>query len=879
MFHFGIYEQFIHKSRYARFLPELNRRENWDETVKRYVDYITEKDGNQIVSDKVKKELYDAIYNFEVMPSMRAMMTAGKALERDNTAAYNCSFLPVDDPKSFDEAMVILMNGTGVGFSVERQYINKLPEIPEKIYDSETKIVVSDSKEGWGKALRMLIALLYSGECPTWDVSKLRGAGAILKTFGGRSSGPEPLEDLFRFVVRIFKNAQGRKLTSIECHDIMCKIGEVVVVGGVRRSAMISLSNLSDDRMRHAKSGAWWEANVQRSLSNNSAVYTEKPDIGIFMQEWLSLYESKSGERGIFSREASQRVANRNGRRNPNYEFGTNPCLHPDSMIETICGRVKIKDITKPTMVYSMDFDGKLCIRPCSASWISKKDAKTIKVTIASGKEVICTPDHKIFIEGRGWIEAQDIKIGDKVVHLVRNRRGAAYSGVKLTTQNKRDFVMEHRLVYESYYGKIPDGYDVHHIDGDTYNNDIDNLECLSHSDHSKITAIEQPNDHMVSGYHGKGRNGWGFISPPNSRHGEKIIIPMPEELKSNLHQYATVVSISEGPITDVYDLTVEDTHNFIANFVVVHNCSEIILRPYQFCNLTEVIARDDDTLEILKEKVRIATILGTLQSTLTHFPYLRKIWKKNTEEERLLGVSITGIYDCSLLNDYKDKNLKNRLETLRQVAIDTNIEFAEKLGIPQSAAITCCKPSGTISQLTNTSSGIHPRHDPYYFRRIRSDNKDPLTEFLKNNGVPNEPDVTKPESTTVFTFAKKAPTGAITRENVSAIEHLELWLMYQRYWCEHKPSVTISVKEHEWLEVGAWVWKYFDEVSGISFLPFDGGTYRQAPYETINELQYNEFIEKYPLNDMLDWNSLQETTDNVEGVQTLACSAGNCEI
>ena len=673
------------------------RRETWEETVARYVNFMKEHlaSNYNYNNDEVFQEVYDYIVEMRVMPSMRALMTAGKALARDNTAGYNCSYMPVDDPKAFDECMHILMNGTGVGFSVERQYINKLPEIPEMMFDSDTTIVVKDSKEGWSKALRMLIALLYTGEIPKWDTTKVRPAGSPLKTFGGRSSGPGPLDELFKFVVRIFANAKGRKLTSLECHDIMCKIADVVVVGGVRRSAMISLSNLSDDRMRNAKSGAWWEANVQRALSNNSAVYTEKPEVGMFLEEWLSLYQSKSGERGIFSREASQKVAKKGGRRDFNQDFGTNPCLHPDSMVETIHGRVKIKDITEPTMVYSMTYDGKLCIRPCSASWISKKDASTLKVKISSGKEVICTPDHKIYIWGRGWTEAQDIKIGDRVVHLVRNRSGASYSGVKLTTQDRRECVMEHRLVYESYYGKIPDGYDIHHIDGDTYNNDIDNLECLSHADHARLTALEQPNNHMVTEYHGKNVSGWGFISPPNSRHGKKVIIPMPEELKSNLHQYATVVSISEGPITDVYDLTVEDTHNFIADFVVVHNCSEIILRPYQFCNLTEVVVRENDTEETLAKKVRIATILGTFQSTLTNFPYLRKIWQKNTEEERLLGVSLTGIYDSKLLNDYKDSKLPGRLEKLRQVAIDVNKELAEKLGIPVSAAITAVKPSG----------------------------------------------------------------------------------------------------------------------------------------------------------------------------------------
>jgi ribonucleoside-diphosphate reductase alpha chain len=624
----NVYQQYIHKSRYARFLPEKNRREHWHETVQRYVDYMFDK--VKIEDEKLKKEVFNAIHNLEVMPSMRALMTAGKALDRDNVAGYNCSYLPIDDPKAFDEAMCILMNGTGVGFSVERQYVNKLPEIPDQLYDCDTVITVRDSKEGWSKALRMLISLLYAGEVPKWDLSNLRPAGAPLKTFGGRSSGPEPLNDLFKFVIRIFKNAHGRKLTSLECHDIMCKIGEVVVVGGVRRSAMISLSNLSDDRMRHAKAGQWWEANVQRALSNNSAVYTEKPDVGQFMAEWLAIYESKSGERGIFSRDASQRVARKNGRRDPSFEFGTNPC-------------------------------------------------------------------------------------------------------------------------------------------------------------------------------------------------------------------------------------------------------SEIILRPYQFCNLTEVVIRDSDTENSLSKKIKIATILGTFQSTMTYFPYLRKVWQKNTEEERLLGVSFTGIYDNPLMNDYNDPELPARLERLRQVAIDTNKEWSEKLGINQSVAITCVKPSGTVSQLVLSPSGIHPGHDRYYIRRVRSDNKDPLTNHLIAAGVPHEPDVTKPHSTTVFSFPMKLPETSITRENVTAIDHLELWLKYQRHWCEHKPSVTINVTEAEWPRVGAWVYDHFDEMSGVSFLPYDGGTYRQAPYETITKEEYENTIINIPTT--VDWDNLIEMVDNVEGVQTLACTAGNCEI
>jgi ribonucleoside-triphosphate reductase (thioredoxin) len=627
-----LYQQYIHKSRYARYLPEQKRREHWNETVARYVDFILgqAKDKQGLDLGHLKEILSEAIVDLKVMPSMRAVMTAGEALARDNTAGYNCSYLPVDDPKSFDEAMFILLCGTGVGFSVEAQYVQKLPDVPEKLFESDTTIHVKDSKEGWAKAYRQLLALLWSGEVPKWDVSKVRPAGARLKTFGGRASGPGPLEELFKFTIKIFKAAQGRKLTSIECHDIMCKIGEVVVVGGVRRSAMISLSNLSDDRMRHAKSGAWWEANVQRALANNSACYTEKPDVGQFMSEWLSLYESKSGERGIFNREASQKQAARNGRRDASYEFGTNPC-------------------------------------------------------------------------------------------------------------------------------------------------------------------------------------------------------------------------------------------------------SEIILRPYQFCNLTEVVIRAEDSVSDVAEKIKLATILGTLQATLTSFPYLRAVWRKNTEEERLLGVSLTGILDNKLFNNPDDPELPARLEALRAVAVDTNKEWAEQLGIPVSTAITAIKPSGTVSQLVDSASGIHTRHDPYYFRRVRGDKKDPLTQYLVDSGVPSEPDVMKPDNTMVFTFPKKAPEGALVRSDLTAVQHLKLWLIYQRHYTEHKPSITVSVLEHEWVEVGAWVYKYFDEISGVSFLPMDGGTYRQAPYETIDQATYEKAAELMPKN--IDWDSLIEVEDNVEGAQTLACSAGSCEL
>ena len=572
-------QSFIHKSRYARWLDSEQRRENWPETVDRYVDFFTKRYPDLYPAARVKA----AIQSLRCMPSMRALMTAGPALDKDEMAGYNCSYIAVDNVRAFDEILYVLMCGTGVGFSVERQSINQLPEVAEQFHPSTTVITVKDSKIGWASAFREMISLLYAGQIPQWDVSKVRPAGAKLKTFGGRASGPKPLVDLFKFSIALFKGAAGRKLNSVECHDLVCKIADVVVVGGVRRSALISLSNLSDDRMRVAKSGKWWETEPQRALANNSAAYTERPDMEIFLKEWQSLIESKSGERGIFNRVAAKKKAAESGRRNPDFDFGTNPCLHPDSMIETIDGRVRIADITEPTYVYTMLQDGTLGVRKASASWVSKRNAETVVVTVASGKQVRCTPDHKIYIEGRGWVEAANIRVGDRVVHLQRSRRGAAYSGVKLTSQGRRDFKMEHHLVWESQNGPVPEGFDIHHIDGDTYNNAIDNLECLSHEDHARLTAMEQANDHQVWGENGQ------FITHPNSRGGAKVVVPMPNELKSNLHQYATVVRIEAGERTDVYDMTVDDTHNFIADFTVAHNCGEQPLPPYGACLLGSI--------------------------------------------------------------------------------------------------------------------------------------------------------------------------------------------------------------------------------------------------------------------------------------------------
>jgi len=632
------YQNFIALSRYARWKEDEQRRETWVETVSRYFDYMDRhlRDNYDYnLGSELRGDLEEAVLNQEIMPSMRALMTSGPALDRCHVGGYNCSYVPVDSPRASDETMYILMCGTGVGFSVERHNIEKMPIVNEAMHETDTVIKVGDSRPGWSKSLRELISLLYAGQIPKWDTSDVRAAGERLKTFGGRASGPAPLEELFQFVIDKFKGAAGRRLYPIECHDIMCKIGEVVVVGGVRRSALISLSNLNDDQMAHAKSGQWWENEGQRALANNSVAYKGKPEMGTFMREWVSLYESKSGERGIFNRESARKQAAKNGRRDAEQDFGCNPC-------------------------------------------------------------------------------------------------------------------------------------------------------------------------------------------------------------------------------------------------------SEILLRPYQFCNLSEVVARATDTADTLKRKVRLATILGTFQSTLTDFKYLRKIWKTNTEEERLLGVSLTGIMDSTLLSGTSPDlgmNISSTLELLRNEAIDTNAEYAQQLKIAQSAAITCVKPSGTVSQLVDSASGIHARHNPHYIRTVRGDNKDPLTQFMRDAGIPNEPDVMKPDSTTVFSFPMKSPSLAVTRTAMTAIEQLELWLLYQRHWCEHKPSVTISVKENEWMDVGAWVYEHFDEVSGISFLPFSDHTYKQAPYQDCTKDEYDEMVTRMPTK--IDWGELPEyeKEDNTSGGRELACTAGVCEI
>ena len=639
------YQDFIHLSRYSRWLESEGRRETWEETVDRYFDFFKnhlKENHNYVEEESTVRELRKAVLNLEVMPSMRALMTAGPALERENVAGYNCSFVAMNTPRAFDEILYVLMCGTGVGFSVEREYVNKLPTIAEEFHDSDTTIVVQDSKLGWSKSYRELVSLLINGNVPKWDLSKVRPAGARLKTFGGRASGPEPLEDLFRFTVDTFRRSAGRKLTSIEVHDIVCKIAEIVVVGGVRRSALISLSSLTDERMRDAKTGQWWEADPQRALANNSVAYKERPEIGTFMDEWLSLYKSKSGERGMFNRKAA-----------------------------------------------------------------------------------------------------------------------------------------------------------------------VDQVESI-------------------------------------------------KELRGDGH------------------VGRESSYDFGTN-----PCSEIILRDKEFCNLSEVVVRSSDDAKSLQRKIRLASILGTWQSTLTNFKYLSSAWKRNCEEERLLGVSLTGIMDSSLTNGSVVglEVLSKVLQTGREIAVNTNREYADKIGVIQSASVTCVKPSGTVSQLVDASSGIHARHNPYYIRTVRADRKDPLCKFMEDKGFPHEPCVMKPDHTMVFSFPIKSPDNALFRADLSAIEQLDLWLVYQEHWCEHKPSVTITVKEHEWMDVGSWVWRNFDKVSGISFLPHTDHSYRQAPYQDCTEEEYQELLEKMP--DGVDWSELEtyEVEDNTKGTQTFACSGDACEV
>lgn len=769
------YQTFIACSRYARWLPDEGRRENFGEVVDRFMNHMFREQVQ--VDEGTFTSIKEAILGLEVMPSMRAVMTAGPALARDATCNYNCAYIAVDHPRTFDETLYILMSGTGVGFSVERQFVNQLPEVPHEIHQSDTVIVVSDSKQGWASAYRQLIALLYAGEQPKWDTSRLRPAGAPLKTMGGRSSGPAPLERLFRFTCQLFRESCGRKLTSIECHSLMCMIGEIVVVGGVRRSAMISLSNPSDERMRHAKSGQWWVDRPYLSLANNSACYTElRPDMQLFMSEWKALYESKSGERGIFSRAAAKDHIERMGelrgewdrKRDSKHEWGTNPCVTGDTMVATGDGLMRVRDLIGVPF-YAVGPD-----RICHSGFVRTGLKEVFRYKNASGSvNVRCTKDHRV-------------------------RRSA--DGEWITIQY-------------AYKASIP----------------IDFMCEFGDIEKTVLTSCDDG-----------------------------------------------------GVMVPVYDCKIDEDHWFVAGGLVVHNCSEIILRPAQMCNLSEVVARADDTMESLRRKIRIATILGTAQATVTHFKYLRPKWRRNCEDERLLGVSLTGIMDCPLLNGRGEGGLEalaERLDELRQYAIDVNREWSDEFGIEQSTAVTCTKPSGTVSQLVNSASGIHPRHSKYYVRTVRADKKDPIYELLKDEGVPVEDDVMRPNDVAVFSFVIESPAGAVTRDQVSAIEQLELWKVYATHWTEHKPSITVTVREEEWMSVGAWVYENFEIMSGISFLPYSDHTYEQAPYQEIDEETYKALLAKQPKD--IRWERLgeYEKSDHTAGGRTYACTGDKCEV
>lgn len=951
------YQEFIHRSRYSRWLNKEKRRESWQETVARYFDFMEShlyETYNYTLKKSLRDELQTAVLNLEVMPSMRALMTAGPALQRDHIGAYNCAFVHIDTPRAFDEILYILMNGTGMGFSVERQFVAKLPVVAEEFYPTDTTIVVLDSKLGWAKAFKELISMLYVGQIPKWDLSKVRPAGSPLKTFGGRASGPEPLDRLFKFTVNIFRNAAGRKLQSTECHDIVCKTAEIVVVGGVRRSALISLSNLSDDRMRAAKSGQWWTTEPQRSLANNSACYTEKPDIGIFMDEWKALYESKSGERGIFNRKASKLQAAKFERRDPNWDFGTNPCcVVGETPILTSDGYYPISSLVDKKVCIWNGFEWSDVV-PFRAG-----NSNVIRVHLSNGTYLDCTPNHKFVIKGKRikgtsnhkqvFVEAKDLSIGDKlnkydmpVLYTGEDYSVDAYSqgfysgdGTKNNTRSylyETKYCCQDRLIGEFLEptNSAPNRKSWTHgemfkksfvpVNG-SLNYKLNWLAGLIDSDGCKtkekngngcqITSIDKNFldnvrlmlttlgvDAKICLMHEERMSNFGgekeYLSKPVFRiviGCQSVFLLKQLGLQTNrvkfdgnytrnASRFITVTDIEDlEKYEEVFCFTEPKNHTGTFNGIVTGQ-SEIILRSREFCNLSEVVVRENDTPETLKEKVRLATILGTFQSTLTSFKYISKEWKKNCEEERLLGVSLTGIMDNKFMAGKVMRDLlPAALENLRNHSVEVNKKLAKELGIEQSVSITCIKPSGTVSQLVDSASGIHARHSEYYIRTVRADNKDPLCKLMIEKGFPHEPDVMNPDSVTVFSFPMKSPTFAVFRNDMTAIEQLELWLLYQRHWCEHKPSITVTVREEEWMEVGAFVYKHFDEMSGVSFLPHSDHIYQQAPYQECDQITYEEFLAKMP--EAIDWAELSkyEEKDHTAGSQTYACSGNSCEV
>lgn len=982
-----LYQSYIHMSKYSRFQDAMSRRELWPETVQRYFDFfvpfLKEKHGLD-VSDHVP-QLYSAVHDLESMPSMRALMTAGPALQRDHIAGYNCAYREIDSTKAFAEIMFILMCGTGISWSVERQVIKKLPKVPDTLVrDNAHCIHVRDSKRGWASAIRELLQALYDGRVPSWDTSKVRAYGTRLKKMGGRASGPEPLIDAFKFIVHTFDNARGRQLTSTECHDIACVISDAVVVGGVRRAAALSLSNLSDQRMRDAKTGAWWETHLHRRLANNSTAFTERPEVGQFMQEWMSLYESKSGERGIFNREAARNQAMQSGRRRGFWDqplgqwtedgrffvpaltddeeywqapiaFGTNPCVSGDTQILTSRGYKQIKDcVGRDVEVWNGE-------NFAPVTPFSTGDNPTVTVMLSDGTSLRCTPYHE-WLTWEGWSRggrevrkrAADLKPGDKltkyempVVH--EGQMDAVEIGVDAYSQGfyagDGNDGLTWSWVYEPKYdcvprleGRVTDDGDRprkrwHHgvmrnrrfvpvhaaasyclewfaglLDADGVSTQDENGSGfqIASIDRDFLLRVRLMLSRLGVRAKVVDARAEGSYNLPDGRGGmaaydcskvSRILIGnedadrlmslgmQPSRVRQNgspqrdAREFIRVVSVEDSGPCETFCFNEPTTNRGTFNGIVTGQCAEIILRSEELCNLSSFVARPDDTDEDLERKVRNAAIMGTWQACLTDFRFVGEKWRRNCEEERLLGVSLSGMMDCPLLNDRHDPDLPERLEHLKQCAIEENYQWAKALDINPAAAITCVKPEGNSSQLVASASGIHPEYAHKYIRRVRQSIQDPLTQFMIDKGFVGEPERGKEDRTMVFSFPRRIADEAMTRDDMTAIDQLEHWKLVQDHYCEHKPSITVYVRENEWPEVGGWVWKHFDQMSGVSFLPFDGGSYHQAPYEEVGEDELQKLEAAMPSE--IDWSELgaYESTDNTTGSRELACVSGACEI
>lgn len=978
----SLYQQYIAISRYSRYLDKEKRRETWTETVDRYINFwlgrldkLSKDPDTQVYIKERLAEAREAILNLEVLPSMRALMTAGKALEKHSVASYNCSFIAIDDYRAFDEILYILCCGTGAGFSVEQKYIDKLPEVPSEFHDTDTTIVVADSKIGWASSLRELISLLYAGKVPKWDVSKVRPSGARLKTMGGRASGPEPLVDLFKFVVSVFKKASGRKLLDIECHDIITKIGEVVVCGGVRRSAEISLSDLTSTNMRHAKSGTWYETSGHRALANNSAVYYSKPPVDVFMEEWVSLYRSKSGERGIFNLSAARKTAP--ARRDSSKLAGANPCFAAGTMIHTRNGHFPIESLVGKEVEI---WDGSKWVTVDNFR-ITGENQKLLKITMHDGSEELVTPYHSVILDNGQRIEAQDLTPSSRLSistaplsHGNISEKGAYLKGFLVGDGCK---IKDRPLLY-LYFPKwqcekrLIDSANELDVDSIYRTTRLDvsfapssekrkamtgiskfkkalfpwcssNKKCIpvesfewdlkskaefiagvmdadgTASDGAngflyQITSIHKKwlldfqsllktigVQSRLSKEHNAGKqdfndgygeyetkDSWrltisqeGAINLAKQCNFTRLVSFADKKLKYNLKpKHNRVATIEEYGVADkVYCCTVDTSHSLaLTSGFQYGQCSEIVLRSSQFCNLSSAIVNECDTKETLVKKAKTASFLGTLQATLTDFKYLRKSWKDNCEDERLLGVSLGGTMSNPLTYT-QGEDLNWLLQELSAAVVKENVNISELIGIKPATAATCQKPDGNTSQLCYSSSGGHPWWSPYYLRTVRINKTDPLYRFMSDHGVYVVDDIMKPSTTAVFYFPIKAPDGVVFRKDITAIEHLELWLTYKKHFTEHNPSVTIYVKEHEWLDVGAWVYNHFDEVCGLSFFPWSDHIYKQAPYQEITQEEYNKWIERMPKS--IDWTKLSEyeTEDMTTGAREYACTGGQCEI